>query len=685
MENSYWNKTSSYYKQKDFEKITNLLNELYPSDPGLLIHAYLNHSRKGKEIFNKYFENKEKDFNIREEMKNHLDTIKLDKPLFKKDKNLFIYILCKSKFTREEIINSLNITLSKDKFNRIRNEIPLLPVGKKPIDKVELTNQIKEWAEKLVNDNIIRKTVQTYKRIINKKVEYIHESKLCVTCCFKYFFKEFINDTFNAKYSTISYITFLRNIPQNIILPSKKTDLCELCWNGKKIEKKEVKSEQEMNLLLIYNYHKENAFIQRMAMKSDIENLKEHEAVLILDFKQNIKLGGSPEEKSREFYQTTSINYLSIFMKTKKSGIFFDFTSLELSKDSYYVIECFDILFGHLKFKELEIRDIVVWSDTGKHFKNSMIACYFANIFNSHKLKCKFNYFVDSHGKNICDVHFSMVSHIVEKYEKGKAKIKDISDLNNILESEFEKYRIGYIESGGDLSPIPHELDSSFNFSDIQEVLQNISSFSQVAATEYEYEEDNSEEELEDITFLVQSMIEEPSVLLENPTVSKDTEILLNSNTSNQSFVLEIKNYPTLLIEKKPVIRKPELEMLKFPQLMIAYHFDYSRYITENKILYSVLSSSETKLEVPTNQIKVDYKKMKPSAKKAIIHKETKPEDMVTRRRILLMKGQLGLQKKPIPESINLLSIEYLKKKRKKSSKEEELTLSSSEEGEGME
>ncbi len=94
----------------------------------------------------------------------------------------------------------------------------------------------------------------------------------------------------------------------------------------------------------------------------------------------------------------------------------------------------------------------------------------------------------------------------------------------------------------------------SFNFSDVQEVLQNISSFSQVADTEYE--EDNSEEELEGITFLVQSMIEEPSVLLENTTVSKDTETILNSNTSNQSFVLEIKNYQTLLIEKKLVIRK---------------------------------------------------------------------------------------------------------------------------------
>jgi hypothetical protein len=42
-------------------------------------------------------------------------------------------------------------------------------------------------------------------------------------------------------------------------------------------------------------------------------------------------------------------------------------------------------------------------------------------------------------------------------------------------------------------------VDSSFNFSDVQEVLQNISSFSQVADTEYEYEEDNSEEELKDI------------------------------------------------------------------------------------------------------------------------------------------------------------------------------------------
>ena len=60
-----------------------------------------------------------------------------------------------------------------------------------------------------------------------------------------------------------------------------------------------------------------------------------------------------------------------------------------------------------------------------------MISSYFTNLYDTHKLKTKYNYFVESHGKNICDDHFSMVSNIVERYEKGKGKIKDIVELNN--------------------------------------------------------------------------------------------------------------------------------------------------------------------------------------------------------------------------------------------------------------
>ena len=66
--------------------------------------------------------------------------------------------------------------------------------------------------------------------------------------------------------------------------------------------------------------------------------------------------------------------------------------------------------------------------------------------------------------------------------------------------------------------------------------------------------------------------------------------------------------------------------------------------------------------------MKIGFKEIKPMAK-SNCSKVNKPEDMVTRRRVLLLKSQLGLQQKAIPQSINLLSNEYLKRKRKKSSK----------------
>jgi len=159
-------------------------------------------------------------------------------------------------------------------------------------------------------------------------------------------------------------------------------------------------------------------------------------------------------------------------------------------------------------------------------------------------------------------------------------------------------------------------------------------------------------------------MVEDSSLL--SNTSTEINEVMENSNNlenSNQSFVIEIKHYKTILLGEKPVVRKKELQKLRFPQLMVAYYFDYT---TKKKILYSVLSSATTKLEVPKGQMKIGFKEIKPMAKRAIVHKENKPEDMVTRRRVLLLKSQLGLQQKAIPQSINLLSTEYLKRKRKK-------------------
>ena len=113
----------------------------------------------------------------------------------------------------------------------------------------------------------------------------------------------------------------------------------------------------------------------------------------------------------------------------------------------------------------------------------------------------------------------------------------------------------------------------------------------------------------------------EYSSLLSN-TSTEVNEVMENSNnleTSNQSFVIENKHYKTILLGKKPVVRKKELQKLRFPQLMVAYYFDYT---TKKKILYSVLSSTTIKLEVPKGQMKIGFKEIKPMAKRAIVQKK---------------------------------------------------------------
>ena len=113
----------------------------------------------------------------------------------------------------------------------------------------------------------------------------------------------------------------------------------------------------------------------------------------------------------------------------------------------------------------------------------------------------------------------------------------------------------------------------------------------------------------------------EDSSLLSNTSIEVN-EVMENSNnleTSNQSFVIEIKHYKTILLGNKTVVRKKELQKLRFPQLMVAYYFDYT---IEKKILYSVLPSATIKLEVPKGQMKIEFKEIKPMAKRAIVQKK---------------------------------------------------------------
>lgn len=88
--------------------------------------------------------------------------------------------------------------------------------------------------------------MQTIRISKNKENIYSKENKITVACCFRCLWLEFIKDKSNKKYSTISYVSFLRRLPKNIVLPSKKTDLFELCLAAKRVSFKEENTEEEI-------------------------------------------------------------------------------------------------------------------------------------------------------------------------------------------------------------------------------------------------------------------------------------------------------------------------------------------------------------------------------------------------------------------------------------------------------
>lgn len=67
-------------------------------------------------------------------MKEYLDRV--GKNDFKKVSDIFIKILCNASIFRQEVIELLDISVSNDKWRRIRNDESLKPRGNTPLIKI---------------------------------------------------------------------------------------------------------------------------------------------------------------------------------------------------------------------------------------------------------------------------------------------------------------------------------------------------------------------------------------------------------------------------------------------------------------------------------------------------------------------------------------------------------------------
>src|SRR5579871_5816223 len=217
-------------------------------------------------------------------------------------------------------------------------------------------------------------------------------------------YKKYKQDNSTKK---ISRNSFYNNIPKEYKKTKKFTDLypiCEdhkknmQCWRSLK-SKLSIKTFQLININILKTeikyskYHKIFVDIQRAYFHTEIFNLKSQHSILLIDFKENLNIGGSPNELNQDFYNRKNCSVLEMYLiykdnnnKIKKE--YKDFFSDVLSHDDLFIKEYLHQLLSSINFPKFEY--LSIWIDNVRYFHSKEIAsCILSEIPQKYILQTK--------------------------------------------------------------------------------------------------------------------------------------------------------------------------------------------------------------------------------------------------------------------------------------------------------
>ena len=210
----------------------------------------------------------------------------------------------------------------------------------------------------------------------------------------------------------------------------------------KNLEKNSKEDVTELeNIVTHFKHHSKIAKSQKekfKQMKSG-EYLSKHEGtiVILMDFKENLKLNQGGREVDMDFYQVTQRTLLGFvcyyFEKDVVVKRHFDVISKSLDHSTNFVISACEELFKQpwFKFKHAEC-----WADCGPHFRSFQMMYYFLQE-KSKFVKIRSNYFAEKHGKSPADSHFSMISRHKKEYE-SRERIQTSEELISVLKAKIQ-------------------------------------------------------------------------------------------------------------------------------------------------------------------------------------------------------------------------------------------------------
>ena len=196
------------------------------------------------------------------------------------------------------------------------------------------------------------------------------------------------------------------------------------CDCEKKMSKDDKKRMEILSKeIKIFDEHNAKQEAQRATFNKNKEKVKQGELVVVVDYKENLRLGGGPVEVSQTYYhksQRTVLGFVIYYSAivdnrecVKKHN--YIYISEQLTKDSSYVIDCMKHMVNDVKNKYVrDLKKITLWTDCGRHFRSAEQAhCILRELPATHKCNSTWSLFVEGHGKSPCDSTFSLISRLL--------------------------------------------------------------------------------------------------------------------------------------------------------------------------------------------------------------------------------------------------------------------------------
>lgn len=221
------------------------------------------------------------------------------------------------------------------------------------------------------------------------------------------------------------------NLPLDIHINNEYTRVSLLCDDiSTKINIEQPKIDE-------YKKHQPIVEHQQRQYELQLENLHDHQAIVIMDFAATYQLGYKAVESTDEWFNKRSVQDLVIVVIIRQndqySRHYFDYLCEKESHDTLFVRQAWHHL---LKTSDLfqNIDEILLWSDGGPHhFKIFRTLYLMWQLQHEYDITIQYNFFASAHGKSLCDAHIGVSKQRVRMVAKTEHDVDTVQQLRTVL------------------------------------------------------------------------------------------------------------------------------------------------------------------------------------------------------------------------------------------------------------